>query len=305
MKILYIAGAGRSGSTLLEMILGNVPGVFAMGEIRGFWEYLQEGHLLCGCGSPLNACQVWSQVIDRLGLISYPRVAHLAYLSRRFDRTRNLPWLPLLSRLAPVAIKELVQNIGLLYQTVQTVTQARILVDSSKNPSHLYFLRKVPSIDVCVLHLVRDVRAVAYSWSKRRKRQLATLNPDAYMDRRNLVTSALRWMVENAYLHRQGRTLPYYSVVRYEDFTRYPYEELRRALDDLGLQDLDLSLLQASELHLHPTHSVGGNPIRFADHNLRIVADDEWRKKMPAWIQYGLGLLVCPLFFYYKYSLRG
>ena len=36
MTVLYIGGAMRSGSTLLEMILGNIPGFFLWGRFDIF-----------------------------------------------------------------------------------------------------------------------------------------------------------------------------------------------------------------------------------------------------------------------------
>ena len=43
MTIVFIGGAGRSGSTLLEKILGNLDGCFSAGELRFIWQYVGEG----------------------------------------------------------------------------------------------------------------------------------------------------------------------------------------------------------------------------------------------------------------------
>ncbi len=303
LKILYIGGAGRSGSTLLEMILGNVPGVFAMGEISGFWSYLREGNLICGCGARLEECEVWGQVIDRLDLRSPARIEALARLSEKIDRTRNLPLLAVLGSLASGEVSELTENTRLLYQAIQDVTGAELLIDSSKTPLHLYLLKRIEDLDLRVLHLVRDARAVAYSWNQRSKRQLASTRPGAYMARRSLTSSVLRWLVENGFLQSQGGTLAHYALIRYEDFVRQPYQELQRTLTVLGLPDLAIDMLREPSLRLHPTHSLGGNPVRFAKRELRIFADEEWHDKMPVWVRYGLGLLASPLLLRYKYPL--
>ena len=61
--VLYIAGTGRSGSTVLAAILGEVEGVFAAGEVRYLWQRgLVEGRL-CGCGVPVAECPLWSAVL--------------------------------------------------------------------------------------------------------------------------------------------------------------------------------------------------------------------------------------------------
>ena len=58
--VLYIAGTGRSGSTLLASILGEVEGVFAAGEVRYLWQRGLAERRLCGCGVPVRDCPVWT-----------------------------------------------------------------------------------------------------------------------------------------------------------------------------------------------------------------------------------------------------
>ena len=38
VRVLYVAGAGRSGSTVLANLLGEVPGFVSVGEVRFLWE---------------------------------------------------------------------------------------------------------------------------------------------------------------------------------------------------------------------------------------------------------------------------
>lgn len=38
VKVLYIAGWGRSGSTILDNVLGQVEGFFSGGELSYLWE---------------------------------------------------------------------------------------------------------------------------------------------------------------------------------------------------------------------------------------------------------------------------
>src|SRR6185312_11260354 len=61
-RILSIAGAGRSGSTLLAMLLGGLPGCTAVGELRHIWERGVIANRLCGCGEPFHECPFWTAV---------------------------------------------------------------------------------------------------------------------------------------------------------------------------------------------------------------------------------------------------
>ena len=64
-RVLLVTGFGRSGTTLVNTILGSTPGVFAAGEVRFLWERgLVEGRR-CGCGEPLQRCPVWGPVLEK------------------------------------------------------------------------------------------------------------------------------------------------------------------------------------------------------------------------------------------------
>src|SRR3989337_1492741 len=90
MRILYIGGAGRSGSTLIELILGNMPGFFSVGEIRYFWEYVLEEDLSCGCGEIITSCTFWSKVLREILSHEQIDIQKVAATAQDIDRTRNV-----------------------------------------------------------------------------------------------------------------------------------------------------------------------------------------------------------------------
>ena len=260
VKTLYIGGAGRSGSTLLEMILGNVPGFFSVGEVRFFWQYILRDDIMCGCGEMLRQCPFWKDVTSRLAAnhIDFER---LAILNHKLNRTRNLPRITRTSFIgAANQWRELVSATKLLYQEIENATGNLILVDSSKVPSQFAILRQAQSVDLRLLHLVRDGRAVAYSWNKRQKAELAIKGGGAMMPRHSMFRSMLTWSFENSMTLMMSHHASS-SVLRYEDFVQNPYEQIALVLGDLGFSGIDISFLENSEFQLQPTHSVGGNPV--------------------------------------------
>lgn len=58
-KVIFIAGTAYSGSTMLDMMLGNSDSSFSMGEVRRFFYPVKEYHFQpeCGCGD-IN-CDIW------------------------------------------------------------------------------------------------------------------------------------------------------------------------------------------------------------------------------------------------------
>ena len=49
-RVLYIGGLGRSGTTLLERILGELPGACALGEVVHLWDRDVRADERCACG---------------------------------------------------------------------------------------------------------------------------------------------------------------------------------------------------------------------------------------------------------------
>lgn len=304
MKVLYIGGAGRSGSTLLELILGNTPGFVSVGEIRFWWEYMAEGGLRCGCGALLSECPFWGDVQELL-LARNPEldIAHIAALARRLDRTHNLPRYgrALTTRDADVA--ELVAAMDQLYRAVWETGGKRTIVDSSKVPSHLYLLSQIAGLDLRLLQLVRDGRAVAYSWNKRHKKELAAVDSSARMARHSNLRAVLVWAIENNYVRRFGLGLQHTAVMRYEDFAANPGTVLGQALQELGWPILEPRVLDQQAFYPQPTHSVGGNPLRFSRQALTVRPDTEWQEQMSPATQRTLGLLFAPVFRRYHYTI--
>lgn len=73
IRVLYIAGFGRSGSTVLGTILGQVDGCFFGGELRFIWDRSFCKNGLCECGEHFTACDFWQDVVND-GLGGFDRV---------------------------------------------------------------------------------------------------------------------------------------------------------------------------------------------------------------------------------------
>jgi len=305
MKILYIAGAGRSGSTLLEMILGNTPGFFSGGEILDFWGHANNDKLSCGCGCLFTACPIWSRVIEHFNADQDIHVEEIYELKQRFDRTRFLPFIGFANLFDQNDIKKYETALKTLYTEVKQMIGDEILVDSSKTPAHLFMLSQIPEMSIHVLHLVRDPRAVAFSWKKRAKIDPAYQAQETRMFQRSFINSAIRWLVENVYIEAFSKHAKAVTRMRYEDFCEKPFETLSAALKalDLSISERDLTFLKSPSLNLRPTHSVGGNPVRFYN-TKSIQTKDEWKSQMSYFQKLMVETLAFPDLLRYNY-LKG
>jgi hypothetical protein len=144
---------------------------------------------------------------------------------------------------------------------------------------------------------------VAYSWTKRIPRPEA--GPGEYMATWVPLQTAAHWASENALLDMAARRGTPTRLVRYEDFVRSPRETLAGVLEFIGrpaTSDVDpLAFVDGDELHLDPSHTVAGNPMRFATGTVRVVADDAWRTRLPAPSRAAVAALTAPLRRRYDY----
>ena len=114
------------------------------------------------------------------------------------------------------------------------------------------------------------------------------------MSQRSIGQSMVRWALENQFTEWFGRKAGRYSILRYEDFVKDPYHHLSGSLREVGLGEYPLSLFKSGELTLNPTHSIGGNPIRFVSKQISIVPDETWRKGLNPFTQAFIRLILFP-----------
>jgi hypothetical protein len=307
VRVLYLGGIGRSGSTLVERLIGQLPGVCAVGELVHLWERGIAEDERCGCGEPFRQCLFWQQVgAAAFGCWDQVDVSRVAALRFQVDRNRFIPALARrdLSPKMRRALTEYTSYYALLYAAITQVSGCELVVDSSKHPSLAHCLRWQADVDLRILHLVRDSRAVAYSWSRQ------VLRPDtdrqSYMTRYSSAMAAGQWNAQNAAFHLLARRGCPTMRLKYEDFIAEPQLTLRQVSGFAGLPaQASYPFLKVDGTscwaHLGSGHSVSGNPMRFATGQVPIRRDERWRTSMPKVQQRAVTALTLPLLAGYGY----
>jgi hypothetical protein len=308
IKVLYIMGWGRSGSTIMDNLLGGLDGFFSVGELSYFWERgLLEGRR-CGCGALIKECDVWSATLkEAFGDPFTDEVDPRAVVRWQRDAVRiRHTWRLLRHDAAPTGttLHSFADVMSRFYRALAHVTGARVIVDSSKRPSDGAVLRLVPGVDVAYVQLVRDPRAVAYSWRRRKvqldKAQLADLVQHGPVDSTlswtgwNLAAEALRRR------HAPGKSM----LLRYEDFIERPRAALTDMASLVGESPADMSLEGERTARLSVNHTVSGNPSRFTTGAVELRRDDEWITRQARADRFISTVLALPLLGRYGYALR-
>lgn len=290
-RVAFILGTGRSGSTVLDLLLGAHPDVQGVGElcnvVRSGWIAAQ----YCSCGRRATECDFWQAVREawrRESGGADPR--HYEYLLQAFEQRRisalRLAGMSRSDRLtlparSGVAFRDYADQTAALFRAIAAVSGRTVVVDSSKNPARAMALlrmdRDFGCIDLRLIQLVRDVRG--FAWSNRKSfRKDEAKGVQADMQGRPIWKSALVWVFVNLCSdfvrrrHDRRRSL----LLKYEDLISRPENALKSLAELLGVAaDPWLELLHAAA-PLRPGHVVAGNRVRM-EREVRLRPDLEWQ----------------------------
>lgn len=269
---MYVVGKGRSGSTLLDDLLGTLPGVASLGELRLLWSRGFTPGYRCACGQLVRECPVWcSAVTAAVGSTSGAALAGAAALEAETSSWHRVP--AAIARGAGPADRAYGEVLARLYDDLADRLGVSVLIDSSKWPVPTGALGAVPGWEAWILQLVRDPRAVAHSYRRRRG---GDGQPE--LPRFGAVHSSLSWSARNA-AAELGRRLvpgPRFRRVRYEDLVAAPRRSVLELGGWLGIAGADRAFIDDRTVRLAEGHLVGGNPRRLERGDLTIASDDEW-----------------------------
>jgi hypothetical protein len=306
--IIYIAGSGRSGSTLLERILGGMPGAVNVGELIDLFRRTAPRGERCGCGLAFADCPFWAGVGQRaFGGWQEGQLAAVHRLQIRIARQRHLARLlamPLAGRGFRADVARYGASYRALYQAIADQAGARYVVDASKWPVQALALARA-GMDIRVIHLVRDVRGVANSLSKRDVARPHAARETDHMLHTVPAETAARWLgiqAEAELLRGCGLRV---TRMRYEDFVRQPRQAVGAALADLGLSSgpADLAHIGDGHVVLGTSHGLSGNPSRFSSGEITLRPDEAWRNQMPQHDRAVVTALGLPLLLRYGWGL--
>jgi hypothetical protein len=308
VTVLYIGGHGRSGSTILAQTLGQIPGFVNVGELWQVWYRGLRENERCGCGRLFYSCEFWRAVGDEaFGGWDNVDVDKMVAFRPYLKGQRYTPHYALAAKTGVRSgkINTLLEEGGpvleRLYRAIQRVSGAGVIVDSSKRSSYAVLLSLLPFADLRVAHLVRDSRAVAYSWQ--RTKESPAVVGGRLMPRMSPAKVSRVWSVQN-YSYGLLSGFARLSRLRYEDFVDDPTFYLAETLSRVGCDDEAGSLhdvVRGREISLSVDHTVSGNPSRFRTGKIELQLDEEWKGKMRGADKNVVTALTAPLLLKYGY----
>ena len=285
-EILYILSDARSGSTLLDQLLGAHRDVVSVGELHWLNAYVRSDRrlydpvhpLVCTCGQAILECPFWMSVQEAANrpLDSFrlrPRFFHwrgtnagnqsilerlMRLPVRLTNKTPSAYTYPIIHRL--FGGPKLARDSIALADAILSATDNKILVDSSKSALRFWSVFREQPAKVRAVFLVRDYRAVVYSKMKRgQSLERAALGWRQKMEQIELLTSD----VSDDRCYR----------LKYENLCADPAKALAGLCAFLDI-DFDTKMLSRPK---EGTHHIGGSPSKFDPSKRAISLDTSYR----------------------------
>ncbi|NEP18058.1 MAG: sulfotransferase, partial [Leptolyngbya sp. SIO4C1] len=273
IKVLYIAGFERSGSTLVNRVLGQLDGFVAWGELRDIWEHGFAENRACTCGASFYDCIAWQQVFQY-----WADSERAMTMVRLKERARAATLLEPLGqpgeRLLRAVSKPYLAELEQFYQALKATTHSRVIVDSTKASWYGYVLSLLPSIDLYTVHIVRDPRGVCYSLQKRKTQG----EPECQWY--NPVHAALSWNLKNLAVEKFLKSpSKKYLRVRYEDFIDSPETAIKSLTSLLQEPVSELPLVGPAAVKMTVDHIITGSPSSRSNTGaVKLRRDETWKQ---------------------------
>jgi hypothetical protein len=299
VKVLYIAGFERSGSTIVNRVLGQIDGFVAWGEIRDIWEHGIVKNKSCTCGVSFADCSAWQQIfqeafdgtdkIETSKMSKLQNQARLMVLLHYFKLIKD--------RFFKQKVSQYLTNLEKLYRGIQKTTGSKVIVDSTKASWYGYVLSLLSSIDLYVIHVVRNPQGVCYSLEQHKSKGEPTsqwYNP---------LHASLSWNLKNYAVEMLlNSSEKRYLRINYEDFISHPQMAVKQVLKLLDEEVAELPFVSQSEVKMSTDHIITGSPSsRSKTGVVQLRVDEQWKQKMLFQDKLLISCLTFPLLYSYKY----
>lgn len=256
-NILYLLGAGRSGTTLLATILNSTSNITSYGELHQFYSYAKENKK-CSCGYTIFDCPVWGKVINNLNL-SNKEIAIFEATQNLEEKHKHIPLL-LLGKKGSLEYRK---SQEMLFSSI-CLNDGNWILDSSKYVGRFLLLNQLKNEKLKGIYVIRDIRGVIYSFSKKVQTTKKPLSTILYYLLINTFAQIVCWLNKDI------------IKLRYEDLVENPTQVVNHIYSYL-LENSENNLVLNKSFEM--PHIIGGNRLKI-NRSIKINKDEEWKHKL-------------------------
>jgi hypothetical protein len=289
-NIIYLMGAGRSGTTALATFLGNSHNILSVGEMHQFFEHI-EHNKPCSCGALLSECDVWSRVLARLPHDYLDNPGAYKSFCDDFEYHKAVPKY-LLRSFKSEDIHKYTDINEIVFQAIEEEYQKSYILDSAKYIGRALGLSKSNKINIKIIYVIRDVRGVISSFTK------------SVQTSRTPLSTIVYWTIVNIVAEFVYRVFPKGSVIKlkYEDLIDEPIREFERLEKFLGIDLGDVKEKVIENQAFDMPHIIGGNRMK-SNKQIYFRKDASWRDNFPRSKKWSYYLLASPLMLLNKFKI--
>lgn len=289
-NIIYLLGAGRSGTTALATFLGNSKDILTVGEMHQFFEHI-ENHKVCSCGNTLNSCEVWSNILEKLPTEYIEKAKEYTEFCEKFEYHNAIPKY-FLNKFDSTNIEKYININEIIFEAIQDQYKPKYILDSAKYIGRYLGLKKSKKLNIKPIYVVRDVRGVISSFSK------------AVQSPRGSISTIVYWLIVNSVAELLYRVSPKGSMIKlkYESLIEEPIKEFERLEQFL---DIDLNNIKdkiKNDDSFNMPHIIGGNRIK-SNKQIKFQKDIGWRYKYSGGKKFFYYLLASPIMLLNRFKI--
>ncbi|MFN3405707.1 MAG: sulfotransferase [Cytophagaceae bacterium] len=301
--ILYILSNGRSGSTILDVMIGSHPEIWTVGELQNLPKDYK-ANKICGCGNHLIKCEFWAPISSKIPIFNIPDTfSSISYFRDKYPSGKVIRFnmLKFLLSGKPGKWKNGCYEYGLanhqLFQQIKVAaenslgTEIKWIADASKDPYRLIFLKSTGFFDIKVIHITKDPRALTYSMTKEKFKSLS-----------KCIRFTGKWFFENLTMTIIGRrhfSEDEFIHIRYEDLVTNPSEVFQKIGNKFKI---NFDGFSASNFRAYKNHGISGNQSRWRKSSLEL--DTTWKTKFNKGYSLMSWIISYPLASIYGYKYK-
>ena len=247
-KIIYVIGSGRSGTTLLDILLGNQDGVFSGGELT---RYALRHGVPTGFDDKPQRTAFWRSFTEDFA--ADLDFEYTESLINDFEYYNLKGWPA--NRKRQDEYRRFWRS---FFDTLFARIDDRVVVDSSKYPKRALQLSRALSgsdYELCYIYIKRDPIGVVKSFAK----------TDVYIPPKNWLSANVYYFLSNlvcAWTARRLREKHSVISVKYERLVSDPQTVLDELGESVGVDFADLKQKVRNQEALHVGDLFEGNSMR-------------------------------------------
>ena len=290
INVIYIMGAGRSGSTILSTALGSSNQMFNCADLMQIYDYGCTNKK-CNDGSTIFESDFWQRVLK-----IYDPENTIDYCARAKENTKIERHASFIRNYFGFTKKNDLENYTIdqekLFRSIASVSKKNYIVDSSKFVNRALLLGKSKKINLKIIYNVRDSRGVINSFGK------------TVQTKKNPISSILYYCVINLMSELLFLTLPKAKKIRirYEDLVSKQQNSIEKISKFLEVDLGDVLGLIKSDSNIEVGPVIEGNRM-VKDRKIVLAYDGEWLTKLGCYKRLTYYLLTLPFMIVNKYKI--